>query len=60
MQFHLPTDTEEKPKLTFPIKHALIWKKNSFRGGVYGYMNSPRRWMAGGFALMSEVTRGYY
>ena len=23
MQFHLPTDTEEKPKLTFLIKHAL-------------------------------------
>ena len=23
MQFHLPTDTEERPKLTFLIKHAL-------------------------------------
>ena len=51
MQFHLPTDTEEKPKLTFPIKHALIWKKNSFRGGVYGYMSSPLALDGGWFCI---------
>ena len=30
MQFHLPTDTEEKPKLTFLIKHALKELRHEF------------------------------
>ena len=51
MQFHLPTDTGEKPKLTFLIKHALIWKKNSFRGRVSGYMSSPLALDGGWFCI---------